>query len=148
MRNRDGDNFVFDIGSGSAANLASLAIPYDELDRLFLTHLHQDHVGDLIALWIGGWTGGRHGALHVWGPSGEKPELGTKHLVESMKSTYGWDYNSRLGIIPSRGGDLDVLNSSGALVDRTGRAVLVSGRRAYRSAAVGRGGAMGATLGY
>ncbi len=104
----NGDNFVFDIGSGSAANLASLAIPYDSLDRLFLTHLHQDHVGDLIALWIGGWTGGRHRALHVWGPSGEKPELGTKHLVESMKSTYGWDYNSRLGVIPSAGGGLDV----------------------------------------
>ena len=49
-----GDNFVFDIGSGSAANRASLDIPYDSLDRLFLTHLHQDHVGDLVALWIGG----------------------------------------------------------------------------------------------
>jgi ribonuclease Z len=104
----NGDNFVFDIGSGSLANLASLAIPYDGLDRLFLSHLHQDHVGDLVALWIGGWPGGRHGALRVWGPSGPTPELGTRHLVESMKSTYGWDYHSRLGVIPSRGGDLEV----------------------------------------
>lgn len=104
----NGDNFVFDIGTGAAANLASLAIPYDELDRLFLTHLHQDHIGDVPALWIGGWTGGRHGALRVWGPSGASPELGTRQMIESLKQTYAWDHTSRLGVIPSRGGDLDV----------------------------------------
>ena len=104
----NGDNFVFDIGSGSAANLASLAIPYDHLDHLFLTHLHQDHTGDLVALWIGGWTGGRHGALRVWGPSGEKPELGSKHLVEGLKSTFRWDYTSRLGVIPGGGGEIEM----------------------------------------
>jgi ribonuclease Z len=104
----NGDNFIFDIGSGSAANLASLAIPYDFLDRLFLTHLHQDHTGDLVALWIGGWTGGRHGPLRIWGPSGQEPELGTQHLVEGMKSTFRWDHTSRVGTLPSRAGGLEV----------------------------------------
>ena len=104
----NGDKFVFDIGSGSSANLASLDIPYDFLDRVFLTHLHQDHIGDLVALWIGGWTGGRHGPLHVWGPSGDKPERGTKHMVESLKSTMTWDVASRCGIIPSGGGEIEV----------------------------------------
>ena len=104
----NGDNFVFDIGTGSAANLASFEIPYDLLDRVFLTHLHQDHIGDLVALWIGGWTGGRHGALHVWGPSGEVPERGTKHMVESLKSALTWDTTSRRGVIPSSGGEIEV----------------------------------------
>ncbi len=104
----NGDNFVFDIGSGAAANLASLEIPYDELDKLFLIHLHQDHIGDVPALWIGGWTGGRHGALKVWGPSGHRPELGTAAMIEALQATYRWDHTSRLGVIPSRGGDIEV----------------------------------------
>jgi ribonuclease Z len=104
----NGENFVFDIGTGSVANLASMEIPYDLLDRVFLTHLHQDHIGDLVALWIGGWTGGRHGALRVWGPSGEVPERGTKHMVESLESALTWDTTSRRGVIPSSGGEIEV----------------------------------------
>ena len=36
----NGEKFIFDIGSGSMANLAALMIPYQYLDKLFLTHLH------------------------------------------------------------------------------------------------------------
>ena len=104
----NGDKFLFDIGSGSAANIASLNIPYDYLDKVFVSHLHADHIGDMDTLWVGGWTGGRHGALHVWGPSGAKPELGTKHFVEKLKDAFSWDYAGRLGIIPARGGDIKV----------------------------------------
>ncbi len=104
----NGENFVFDVGSGSAENLASLEIPYDDLDRVFLTHLHQDHIGDLMALWIGGWTGGRHGPLKVWGPSGDQPERGTRHMVESLESMLTWDTTSRRGVIPSGGGEIEV----------------------------------------
>ena len=35
----NGDKFIFDIGSGSMANLAALMIPYQYLDKLFLSHL-------------------------------------------------------------------------------------------------------------
>ena len=55
----NGDKFIFDIGSGSMANLAALMIPYQYLDKIFLTHLHTDHMGDIDALWAGGWTAGR-----------------------------------------------------------------------------------------
>lgn len=102
------DKFIFDVGSGSGGNLGCLQIPYDYLDKVFLSHLHQDHVGDLPALWIGGWTGGRHGALHVYGPSGAKPELGTKYFIQMTKEAYSWDYTSRLGVIPTGGGALEV----------------------------------------
>ena len=36
----NGDKFFFDIGTGSMANCGSLMIPYDYLDKVFLTHLH------------------------------------------------------------------------------------------------------------
>ena len=104
----NGDKFLFDIGSGSAANIGSLNIPYDYLDKVFVSHLHADHIGDMDTLWVGGWTGGRHGALNVWGPSGAKPNLGTKHFIEKLKDAFSWDYAGRLGIIPTGGGDIKV----------------------------------------
>lgn len=104
----NGDKFLFDIGSGAAANIGCLEIPFDYLDKIFVSHLHTDHVGDLAAMWTGGWVGGRHGALHVWGPSGQTPELGTKHFVEKIKEAFQWDYKGRLGVIPTGGSRLDV----------------------------------------
>ena len=54
-------------------NIAALMIPYQYLDKVFLSHLHTDHMGDVDVLWAGGWTAGRPNALRVWGPSGETP---------------------------------------------------------------------------
>jgi ribonuclease Z len=104
----NGEEFLFDIGSGSASNIGCLEIPYDALDKVFVSHLHTDHVGDLATLWINGWVGGRHGALHVWGPSGLTAEMGTKHHVEKLKDAFKWEYTSRLGVIPSGGDGLEV----------------------------------------
>ena len=59
----NGDKFIFDIGTHSMENTASLMIPYDYLDKVFLSHLHTDHWGDLATLWAGGWTAGRTSSL-------------------------------------------------------------------------------------
>jgi ribonuclease Z len=101
----NGDKFLFDIGTGSMANVAALMIPYQYLDKVFLSHLHTDHFGDLDALWAGGWTAGRPNALRVWGPSGEKPELGTAHAMKYFLEAYKWDYETRaakIGYTPGR----------------------------------------------
>ena len=71
----NGDKFLFDIGTGSMPNVAALMIPYDFLDKVFLTHLHTDHWGDLAALWAGGWTAGRTGPLRIWGPTGATKDM-------------------------------------------------------------------------
>jgi ribonuclease Z len=91
----NGDKFIFDIGSGSMANLAALMIPYQYLDKVFLTHLHTDHMGDIDGLWAGGWTAGRPNALRVWGPSGMTPELGTKYSMDNFLKHANWDYTTR-----------------------------------------------------
>jgi ribonuclease Z len=91
----NGDKFIFDIGSGSMANLAALMIPYQYLDKVFLTHLHTDHMGDLDGLWAGGWTAGRPNELRVWGPSGMTPELGTKYAMDNFLKHANWDYTTR-----------------------------------------------------
>jgi len=104
----NGDKFIFDIGSGSAERLSAMKIPYDYLDKVFIGHLHSDHFGDLAALWIGGVIGNRIKPLRVWGPSGTKPELGTKYALEHMEKVFTWDSASRLGNVDIRGQVLEV----------------------------------------
>ena len=41
----NGDKIIFDIGTGSMRNIASLMIPYEYLTKIFLSHLHTDHWG-------------------------------------------------------------------------------------------------------
>jgi ribonuclease Z len=80
----NGDKFIFDIGTGSLGNLGALEIPYTYLDKIFISHLHVDHIGDLDAMFIGGWVSNRTGPLRVWGPSGLKPETGTTHRSDGV----------------------------------------------------------------
>jgi ribonuclease Z len=99
------DKFIFDIGSGSMANLAALMIPYESLDKVFLTHLHTDHMGDIDGLWAGGWTSGRPNALRVWGPSGSREDMGTKYAMDNFLRHANWDYMTRAAMIgPIPGG--------------------------------------------
>ena len=104
----NGDKFIFDTGTGSAERLSAMKIPYDYLDKVFLGHLHSDHFGDLGALWIGGVIGNRIKPLRVWGPSGHKPEFGTKYATDRMKEMFTWDSGSRQGNVDIRGQVLDV----------------------------------------
>jgi len=104
----NGDKFLFDIGSGSAERISALKIPYDYLDKVFIGHLHSDHFGDLGDLWIGGVIGNRINPLRVWGPSGSKPEYGTKYALAHMEKMYTWDSASRLGNVDIRGQVLEV----------------------------------------
>ena len=101
----NGDKLIFDIGSGSMANLAALMIPYQYLSKLFLTHLHTDHMGDIGSLWAGGWTAGRPNGLRVWGPSGARPDMGTQYAMDNFLKHANWDYKTRAVMIsPVPGG--------------------------------------------
>ena len=104
----NGDKFLFDVGTGSMVNVAALMIPYDFLDKVFLTHLHTDHWGDLTTLWAGGWTSGRTGSLKVWGPSGATPDMGTKYAVEHFLKTYNWDAKTRNFAVNPAPGKIEV----------------------------------------
>ena len=104
----NGDKFLFDIGNGSMANVAALMIPYQYLDKVFLSHLHTDHMGDIDALWAGGWTSGRPNALQVWGPSGATPEMGTAYAMEHFLKFVNWDKVTREYKITPTPGKIEV----------------------------------------
>lgn len=44
----NGEKFVFDSGNGSKENLDALRPDWSKIDKVFLSHLHIDHAGDLI----------------------------------------------------------------------------------------------------
>ena len=50
----NGDKFIFDMGEGSFERIMALGIPLDQLDKVFLGHLHLDHAGDFPAFYFTG----------------------------------------------------------------------------------------------
>lgn len=91
----NGEKMIFDLGTGSMRNIASLMIPYEYLTKVFISHLHTDHWGDLSSLWAGGWTSGRPVPLEVWGPSGITKDMGTAYAIEHFLKANNWDYQTR-----------------------------------------------------
>jgi ribonuclease Z len=99
----NGEKFLFDIGDGSVERLFGLQIPTAFLDKVFIGHLHGDHFGGIGALYVAGGIAGRFTPIRIWGPSGARPELGTKAAVEAMEKMYLWDLEGRLGQTDVRG---------------------------------------------
>ncbi|MEM8885543.1 MAG: guanitoxin biosynthesis MBL fold metallo-hydrolase GntH [Planctomycetota bacterium] len=99
----NGEKFIFDLGTGSAERIAAMQIPYNFLDKVFLSHLHTDHFGDIMAMFVGGALAGRQKPLRVWGPSGDKPELGTKYAIDHVFKALTWDLAGRRGMTDPRG---------------------------------------------
>lgn len=48
--NPERDLLLFDLGTGALINYASLKPPVNLFDKLFITHLHADHMGDSLTL--------------------------------------------------------------------------------------------------
>jgi ribonuclease Z len=98
----NGDKFVFDVGGGSVQNLFSLEIHPSLLDKLFVTHGHLDHIGDLLPLFDAmGWA--RNTPLQVWGASGETDSLGITSMCRAFEAAAAWHIESKKGLVPSSG---------------------------------------------
>ncbi len=74
-----GQHLLFDVGRGATQRLMQLGIPFRDIDAVFLTHFHSDHVSGLPDLWMTGWLpppfGRRTEAFEVWGPTGTRSML-------------------------------------------------------------------------
>jgi len=82
--------FIFDMGNGSIKHALALQVPAALITDIFISHLHADHFADLpyfypFRAFSGGCT-----PLHVYGPSGRTPELGTKHMIKHMREMNRW----------------------------------------------------------
>ncbi len=72
--------------------LAQLKVRWQDVDGVFLTHLHSDHVVGFPDLWLTGWLvgPGRDRPLRVWGPRG------TQKMMSKLEEAYDFDIRIRL----------------------------------------------------
>jgi ribonuclease Z len=69
VKGRPKDQFVFDCGSGVCANYGAMGIGYGRMNKVFLSHLHADHMSDLVHIYCFGPSADRKSPLYVFGPS-------------------------------------------------------------------------------
>lgn len=86
-----GDRFLFDAGRGFMQRLVQAGVPTQAVSKLFLTHLHSDHVIDVPDLLLGGWSSlpPRSAPLEVWGPEG------TRDMMMHLQQAFAFDIHIR-----------------------------------------------------
>ena len=81
---------LIDCGSGVTQRLDKIKILTSDIDALFLTHLHSDHVVDLYQLIISSWHSYRALPWVIYGP------IGTKKFVKSVMNSWKEERNLRI----------------------------------------------------
>jgi ribonuclease Z len=66
----DGNFFLIDAGEGSIQKIAGLGLPYQLIQRAFITHWHADHFAGLGQVINASWVHGRKQPFVVYGPYG------------------------------------------------------------------------------
>lgn len=85
------DHFLFDAGRGVMQRLVQTGLPMNAVSKLFLTHLHSDHIVDIPDLLLMGWSGppARRVPLEVWGPEG------TRDMMAHLEQAFAFDIHIR-----------------------------------------------------
>ncbi|RED17596.1 MBL fold metallo-hydrolase [Parasphingopyxis lamellibrachiae] len=95
--------FIVDVGAGAVRNFGRMGLPVGDVDAVFLTHYHSDHIDGLGELMLLRWTGGGNRApLPIYGPPG------VEDLVGGLARAYAMDTVHRVAhhgeeVVPSGG---------------------------------------------
>lgn len=86
-----GQRFLFDAGYASLSRLVESGLPMDAVSKVFLTHLHSDHIVDLPSFILLPWAApsARDVPLEVWGPEG------TRDMVRQLEQAFAFDIHMR-----------------------------------------------------
>jgi ribonuclease Z len=83
--------FVVDSGPGSTRRLTLMRLPPADVDAVFLTHFHSDHIGDLGELMLQHWASGAAAApVPIYGPTG------VDQVVAGFEQAYTLDRGYRI----------------------------------------------------
>ena len=87
----DGKLFVFDMGEGSGETLSLMGMPLDQVQGVWLTHLHSDHFEGLGPFTLQRWAGtSAKTPLNVSGPEG------VTEITEGLNAAYRIDSTYRV----------------------------------------------------
>jgi ribonuclease BN (tRNA processing enzyme) len=64
----DGVPYLLDCGYGTLRALVATGIGYMNVNTMFLSHLHDDHIADVAALLSHQWTSNKRTPTHIYGP--------------------------------------------------------------------------------
>ena len=87
----NGEKLLFDCGRGVLLRLTEAGVPVESVTKLFITHLHSDHVVDIPDLMLSPWAhrSPRLLPLEVWGPDG------TLNMMDALQKAYAFDIHIR-----------------------------------------------------
>ncbi|MDR7079396.1 ribonuclease Z [Neobacillus niacini] len=88
----DGQKILFDVGRGALLRLSQLNILPGDIDKVFFTHLHSDHLTGFPDLWLTrlkATYNTRNEPMKIWGPKG------TKQMAYFLENAFSADLNSR-----------------------------------------------------
>jgi ribonuclease Z len=98
------DQAIFDCGSGCVANYGAAGVGFGRMDKIFINHLHGDHMSDMTHIYCFGPSLDRLSPLYVWGPGpsgvrSPKPPYqlyrdGTKAFCEHLREAWRWHSES------------------------------------------------------
>lgn len=86
-----GERLLFDAGRGVMQHLVQAGFPMNAVTKLFLTHLHSDHIVDVPDLMLTPWSAApeRKVPLEVWGPDG------TRDMMRHLQEAFAFDIHVR-----------------------------------------------------
>jgi ribonuclease Z len=99
-----GKKLLFDCGRGVVIRLTEAGVDPKDIDGLFVTHLHSDHVVGIPDLWLSGWFLGRSKPLPIWGPQG------TSSMAKHLAQAFAFDIRVRQDgpdPLPAKGVEID-----------------------------------------
>jgi ribonuclease Z len=87
-----GEVLMFDAGRAAMLQAKKSGANLKNFDKLFLTHLHSDHVVGIPDVWLTGFLAPlfRATPLKVWGPKG------VTNLTAGLRQAYDFDVNTRI----------------------------------------------------
>ena len=98
------DKFLFDAGRGALLRLNQSRIMPNEIENIFFTHLHSDHILGFSDILMTGWVYHRQKPLNVFGP------LGTTNFIDSTIKAFEEDIKVRS--LPPENLNVDNLKSN------------------------------------
>jgi len=145
---------IFDVGRGALLRLTQIKVSPKDIQGVFFTHLHSDHLVGFPDLWLTGWVNGRRDRpVQVRGPKG------TEKMMSHLEQAFDYDIKIRLyddrvplegviieardiseGVVYEKNGvkvtafDVDhqpITPAFGYRIDYAGRSVVLSGDTRY-----------------